>query len=46
MSVGGVKKLLPNLSNKNKYILYYRTLQLYLQLGIKLEYWRLINHNA
>ena len=32
----GVKKLIPNLRNKTKYVLHYRNLQLYLSLGIKL----------
>ena len=31
-----VNKLVPNLGNKSKYILYYRNLQLYLLLGMKL----------
>ena len=30
------KKLVPNLHNKEKYVVHYRTLQLYLQLGMKL----------
>ena len=34
--VGDVKKLIPNLSNKNKYVLHYRNLQLYLSLEMKL----------
>ena len=34
--VGDVKKLIPNLGNKNKYVVHYRNLQLYLSLGIKL----------
>ena len=34
--VGGVKKLVPSLSNKSKYVVQYRNLQLYLSLGIKL----------
>ena len=34
--VGDVKKLILNLSNKNKYVLHYRNLQLYLSLGMKL----------
>ena len=34
--VGGLKKLVPNLRDKNKYIIYYRNLQLYLKLRIKL----------
>ena len=36
MKVGNVKKLIPNLGNKTKYVLQYRNLQLYLSLGIKL----------
>ena len=35
-NIGGVVKLAPNLSNKSKYILHYRNLQLYLSLGMKL----------
>ena len=34
--VGDVKKLIPSLGNKTKYILHYRKLQLYLSLGLKL----------
>ena len=36
IKVGDVKKLIPNLGNKTKYVLDYRNLQLYLSLGIKL----------
>ena len=36
IKVGDVKKLIPNLSNKTKYVLHYRNLQLYLFLGMKL----------
>ena len=36
IKVGHIKKLIPNLSNKNKYVLHYRNLQLYLSLGMKL----------
>ena len=36
IKVRGVNKLVPNLGNKNKYIVYYRNLQLYLSLGMKL----------
>ena len=35
-NIGGVNKLVPNLDNKDKYILYYRNLQLHLSLGMKL----------
>ena len=36
IKVGDVKKLIPNLGNKTKYVLHYRNLQLYLPLGMKL----------
>ena len=36
IQVGHVKKLIPNLRNKTKYVLNYRNLQLYLFLGMKL----------
>ena len=36
IKVGDVKKLIPNLGNKTKYVLHYRNLQLYLFLRIKL----------
>ena len=36
IKVGDVKKLIPNLRNKSKYVLHYRNLQLYLFLGMKL----------
>ena len=36
MKVGDVKKLIPNLGNKTKYVLHYRNLQLYLSLRMKL----------
>ena len=36
IKIGGVNKLVPNLGNKNKYVLHYRNLQLYLSLGMKL----------
>ena len=36
IKIGGVNKLVPNLSNKSKYVVQYRNLQLYLLLGIKL----------
>ena len=35
IKVGDVKRLIPNLGNKTKYVLHYRNLQLYLPLGIK-----------
>ena len=36
IKVDKVKKLIPNLSNKVKYVVHYRNLQYYLSLGIKL----------
>ena len=36
IKVGNVKNLIPNLHDKIKYIVYYRNLQYYLKLGIKL----------
>ena len=36
IKVGDVKKLVPNLGNKTKYIVHYKNLRLYLSLGIKL----------
>ena len=36
IKVGDVKKLIPNLRNKTKYVLHYTNLQLYLLLGMKL----------
>ena len=37
MTIGKVEKLIPNLYNKEKYVLHYRNLQLYLKLGMKLK---------
>ena len=37
ISIGNRYKLVSNLINKGRYILHYRTLQLYLSLGIKLS---------
>ena len=36
ISIGQVHKLIPTLNNKEKYVLHYRNLQLYLDLGLKL----------
>ena len=36
IKVGDVKKSIPNLGNKTKYVLHYKNLQLYLSLGTKL----------
>ena len=36
IKVGDVKKLIPNLGNKTKYVLHYKNLQLYLSLRMKL----------
>ena len=37
MTIGKVEKLIPNLKDKEKYVLHYRNLQLYLKLGLKLK---------
>ena len=36
IKVGDVKKLIPNLANKTNHVSYYKNLQLYLSLGMKL----------
>ena len=36
IKVGNVKKLIPNLGNKTKYVLHYKNLELYVSLGMKL----------
>ena len=36
IKVGDVMKLIPNVGSKTNYVLYYKNLQLYLSLGIKL----------
>ena len=36
IKVGNVKKFIPNLNNKTKYVLHYGNLQLYLSLRMKL----------
>ena len=36
IKVADIKKLIPNLGNKTKYVLHCRNLQLYLSLGMKL----------
>ena len=33
IKIDGAKELVPNLDNKNKYVLYYKNLQLYLLIG-------------
>ena len=36
IKVGGVKKLIPNLGNKVKYVVHYKNLKYYLSLGMKI----------
>ena len=47
--IDNAKKLVPNLSDKAKYVLHYENLELYLRLGLKLRkyivYKNSINHN-
>ena len=50
-SIGNVKKLVPNIFDKEKYILHYENLQLCLRLWLKLKneyitYQNLISHNG
>ena len=37
ITIGKVKKLVPNLMNKNNYVIHYRNLQKWLRLGMKLK---------
>ena len=37
ITIGSVKKLVPNLMSKNNYVIHYRNLQQCLELGIKLK---------
>ena len=37
IKVADIKKFIPNLYNKTKYVLHYRNLQLYLSVGMKLK---------
>ena len=37
IKIGGVNKLVPNLRNKEKYVVHYKNLRLYLSLGMKLS---------
>ena len=46
MSIGQVKKLIPTLPNKEKYVLHYRSLHLYMDLGLKvIELHRVLQFN-
>ena len=35
--IGNVKKLVPNFFDKEKYVIHYKNVQLYLRLGLKLK---------
>ena len=37
ISIGNVKKLVPNFFCKNKHVLHYKNLQLYLRPGLKIK---------
>ena len=37
ITIGNVKKLVPNFFDKEKFVLHYENLKLYLRLGIKLK---------
>ena len=37
ITTGTVRKLVPNLANKNNYVIHYRNLQQFLELGMKLK---------
>ena len=37
ISIGNVKKLVPNLFDKEKYVIHYENLKLYLRLGLELK---------
>ena len=36
-AIGNIKKLVPNFFDKEKYVIHYENLQLYLRLGLKLK---------
>ena len=38
IAIGNVKKLVPYFFDKEKYVPYYKNLQIYLRLGLKLNY--------
>ena len=48
--IGNVKKLVPNSFDKEKFVLHYKNLQLYLSIGLKLKkyipHFNLINHSC
>ena len=37
ISIGTIKKLVPNFFDKEKYLLHYQNLQLYLRLGLEIK---------
>ena len=46
ISIGQVRKLIPPLNNKERYVLHYRNLQLYLNLGLKVtKFHRVLEFN-
>ena len=45
ISIGNVKKLVHNFFDKEKYVLHYENMQLYLRLGLKLKIHRVLKFN-
>ena len=43
--ISNVKKLLPNFFNKEKYVIHYENLELYLRWGLKLKIYRVLEFN-
>ena len=37
LSIGNIKKLVPNFFDKEKYVIHFENLKLYLRLGLKLK---------
>ena len=46
IAIGKVKNFASNLFDKEKYVIHYEKLQLYLGFTLLYAYWDLINHNG